>query len=61
MNTQQDENLSRTAEATSMTRGQRFIEWIQEPFGSIMAASVATIGSFGVVLSSMWAIQVALN
>jgi hypothetical protein len=43
------------------SRGQRFTTWIQEPFGSVMFASVATISSFGFVLSGMWAIQVTLN
>lgn len=50
-----------TSQATPMTRTQRFGEWIQDPMGGVIAASVATIGSFGVVLSGMWAINVALN
>lgn len=47
--------------ATAPSRGQRFLTWIQEPFGSVMFASVATISSFGLVLSGMWAIQATLN
>lgn len=46
---------------TAPSRGQRFLTWIQEPFGSIIFASASTIGSFGVVLSGMWAIQATLN
>ncbi len=46
---------------TEPSRGQRFLAWIQEPFGSIIFASASTIGSFGVVLSGMWAIQAALT
>jgi|TARA_R100000005_G_scaffold94552_2_gene72947 hypothetical protein len=46
---------------TTPSRGQRFTTWIQEPFGSVMFASVATISTFGFVLSGMWAIQVTLN
>lgn len=44
-----------------MTRAQRFGQWIQDPMGGVIAASVATIGSFGVVISGMWAINIALN
>ncbi|MEQ9464982.1 MAG: hypothetical protein RJQ10_15060 [Haliea sp.] len=58
MSSRQDSHHDRT---TMDSRGQRFIKWAQEPFGSVMVASVATIGSFGFVLSSMWAIQAALN
>jgi hypothetical protein len=41
--------------------GQRFGRWLEDPMGGVIAASVATIGSFGVVLSGIWAINVALN
>ena len=44
-----------------VSRSERFGEWIQDPMGGVIAASVATIGSFGVVLSGMWAINLALN
>lgn len=48
-----------TAAAKPGTRG--FVKWIQDPMGSIVASSVAVIGSFGVVLSGTWFIQLALN
>jgi hypothetical protein len=38
-----------------------FIQWLQDPMGSIVASSVAVIGSFGFVLSGTWFIQLALN
>ena len=27
------------------TRGQRFAEWLQDPMGGVIAASITTIGS----------------
>jgi hypothetical protein len=42
-------------------RTNGFIQWIQDPLGSIIASSVAVIGSFGFVLSGTWFIHVALN
>ncbi len=41
--------------------GSRFIEWVQDPLGSIVAASVATIGSLGFVLSGIWFVNLAVN
>ena len=38
-----------------------FIRWIQEPMGSIIAATAAIVGSFGFVLSGTWLIHLALN
>ena len=61
MNNQQRSTTQDTALAAPMSRGGRFVAWLQDPMGSVIAASVATIGSFGVVLSGMWAINVALN
>lgn len=40
---------------------QRFAEWIQDPMGGVIAASVATIGSLGVVLSGSWFIHMLIN
>ncbi len=49
------------AQAVPLTVGQRFGRWLEDPMGGVIAASAATIGSFGVVLSGIWAINVALN
>jgi hypothetical protein len=38
-----------------------FVQWLQHPMGSIIASSVAVIGSFGFVLSGTWFIHLALN
>ncbi len=38
-----------------------FIQWIQEPMGSIIAATAAIMGSFGFVLSGTWLIHLAMN
>ena len=40
--------------AIPQTRGQQFLNWLEDPLGQVVAASVATIGSFGVVLSGIW-------
>ncbi|MCB1845983.1 MAG: hypothetical protein KDI04_01015 [Halieaceae bacterium] len=61
METRQDQTQRDTAQAIPMTRLQRLGHWMQDPMGGVIAASVATIGSFGVVISGMWAINVALN
>lgn len=41
--------------------GDRVGQWLQDPLGSVVAASAATIGSFGFVLSGMWFISLAIN
>jgi hypothetical protein len=48
-----------TATDTSLT--YRLGQWIQDPMGSIIAASAASIGAFGFVLSGTWLIHTALN
>ena len=40
---------------------QRLGEWMQDPMGSVIAASAATIGSFGIVLSGTWLISLAVS
>jgi hypothetical protein len=40
---------------------QRFAEWIHDPMGGVIAASVATIGSLGIVLSGSWLIHMVIN
>ncbi len=42
-------------------KANRFIQWIQEPMGSIIASTAAIVGSFGFVLSGTWFIHLALN
>jgi hypothetical protein len=41
--------------------GTKLGNWVQDPLGSIIAASVAAMGSLGVVLSGAWFIHLALN
>lgn len=43
------------------TRMQRIGEWLQDPMGSVVAASAASIGAFGVVLSGTWMIHSVMN
>jgi hypothetical protein len=50
-----------TTDASAATLGQRFIDYLQDPLGSIIVASVTTIGSFGVVLSGIWFVNLAVS
>ena len=50
-----------STEAAKQSFMHRVGEWIQDPMGGVIAASVATIGSFGIVLSGMWFIGLAVN
>ena len=51
------------SEVRAKTAGpsQRIALWLEDPLGQVVAASVATIGSLGVVLSGIWLVNVALN
>ena len=40
---------------------QRIALWLEDPLGQVVAASVATIGSLGVVLSGIWLVNIAVN
>ena len=57
------DNTSNQPEITAVaqTRSQGFVQWLQDPLGSIIASSVAVIGSFGLVISGSWFIHLALN
>lgn len=60
-----DNEITSTAKATSpattQTLAYRLGQWLQDPMGSVIAASAATIGAFGFVLSGTWFISLALN
>lgn len=45
----------------NQTFGQRFVQWVQDPMGGVIAASVATMSSLGVVLSGSWLIHMIIN
>lgn len=61
MNIQQATTVQDTVLTKAPSMRSAFGQWLQEPLGSIVAASVATIGSLGLVLSGIWAIQLTLN
>lgn len=44
----------------SQPLGHALGQWVQSPMGSVIAASVGVIGSFGLVLSGMWLINVII-
>lgn len=61
MNSNPDKHKQSVIQADTPTSHNGFVAWIQEPMGQMIAASVATISTFGIVLSGMWAINLALN
>jgi hypothetical protein len=61
MNDQKDTPTNRSPEAEKQSAMHRLGQWIQDPMGSVLFASAATIGSFGVVLSGTWLIGLALS
>ena len=61
MSNLQDPTQATAVAMTHKTSGQRLLEWIEEPLGQIVTASVATIGSFGVVLSGIWFVNTLVN
>lgn len=41
--------------------GHRLADWIEDPLGGVIAASVATMGSLGIVLLGSWSIHTVIN
>ena len=60
MNNENTQRLQ-SAEPTEMPQNLGFVQWLQNPMGSIIASSVAVIGSFGFVLSGTWLIHQAVG
>lgn len=56
-----ENSIQTEAAAAPQTRGQRFGEWLQDPLGGVIAASVSTIGAFGVVLGGTFFIHTVMN
>ncbi|GAB5450930.1 MAG: hypothetical protein Hals2KO_12580 [Halioglobus sp.] len=61
MNNRENYPVAHTQSTGKTTTRERFVAWIKEPMGSVIAASAATIGSFGIVLGGTWAISLAVN
>ena len=55
--------MTNTVKVAGEHRGtaQRFARWIQDPMGSIIAASIAAMGSLGVVMSGIWFVNLAVG
>lgn len=49
-----------TTQAAEASAKNRFLAWLEDPMGGVIAASVATIGSFGIVVGGIWAINLAV-
>ena len=47
--------------ADAISPWQRIVRWLEDPMGQVVAATGATIGSFGVVLSGIWLVNLAVN
>lgn len=43
------------------SKTERLSTWIQDPMGSIIAASITAMGSLGVVLSGIWFVNLAVT
>lgn len=54
-------NSATAAQLAEKPLSHRFAEWIQDPMGGVIAASVATMGSLGIVLSGSWFIHMVIN
>jgi len=56
-------NVKSVATVTAIEKplSHRFAEWIQEPMGGVIAASLATMSSLGVVLLGSWSIHMVIN
>ena len=50
-----------TATAVAQPLSYRLGQWVQDPMGSVIAASAATIGAFGFVLFGTWFISLTLS
>ncbi|MFT6051922.1 MAG: hypothetical protein ACI9B9_001565 [Halioglobus sp.] len=61
MSNQQTLPTNTSSEAGKPSTMHRLGQWIQDPMGSVLFASAATIGSFGVVLSGTWLIGLTLS
>lgn len=42
------------------TRRQRLVDWLEDPMGSVIVASVVAIGSLGVVISGIWVVDAVI-
>ncbi len=61
MSSSQNQPAVSAVAAAPKTTGQRFLEWMEEPLGQIVVASMATIGSFGLVMSGIWFVNILVN
>jgi hypothetical protein len=61
MSSQQSQQPTVVVSAAPLTAMQRFGRFVQDPMGSVIAASIATMSTLGFVLSGMWFINFALN
>ncbi len=61
MSTSHNQSAASAVAVAPKTTGQRFLEWVEEPLGQVVVASVATIGSFGLVMSGIWFVNILVN
>ncbi len=58
---QQHHDGGAVAQAIPMTRAQQFFETIEDPMNSVIAASVITMSSLGIVLGGAWFISTLMG
>ena len=61
MSTQQEIQTTEASQAVPVDRNERIVRWLEDPMNSCIVASLATISTLGIVLSSMWFIQLVLG
>jgi hypothetical protein len=61
MKAQNETLTNETASSQAPSLLHRLGLWIQEPMGSVVAASAATMSTLAFVLSGMWLINLALG
>ena len=47
--------------ATGLSTRERVMNWVQQPLGSVVAASIATMSTLGMVFSGSWLNSLALQ
>ena len=48
-------------QTSAASKSSRFIEWINDPMGGVIFASIATCSTLGFVLSGMWFISSVMS
>ena len=61
MSKQQNQDGAAVAQAIPMSRAHQFFATIEDPMNSVIAASVITMSSLGIVLGGAWMISMLMG